>query len=127
MKVPYEDLLDAAVVIRQWHGGQFTPSYAVQSSVYAGRDVPIDIVEDAIHELSKISRQSRKTASKADLVELDEAIAQLEYAAASVRRHPEHSKENPVNTGNLAMGAVGAGIGIGLLWALWRASQTPKP
>lgn len=37
--------------VLDWHGGQFTPTYAAGSSFYAGHSVPEETVKSAIHEL----------------------------------------------------------------------------
>lgn len=37
--------------VLDWHGGQFTPTYAVGSSFYAGHSVPEDTLKSAIAEL----------------------------------------------------------------------------
>lgn len=39
--------------VLDWHVGQFTPTYAVGSSFYAGNTVPEDTVKSAIRELRR--------------------------------------------------------------------------
>ena len=67
---------ELAYKLLDWHGGQWSPLYSVGSSWSAGKDVPREIVEQAIQELEDniqgiISKQTglRSNRSK-DIAEL---------------------------------------------------------
>ena len=44
---------ELALELLEWHGGQWSPLYSVGSSWFAGKDVPNNIIEDAILELEE--------------------------------------------------------------------------
>lgn len=50
-----QDLRALGLKLLDYHGGQGTALYAVGSSWFAGRAVPIDLVEDAAAELRRFS------------------------------------------------------------------------
>lgn len=48
---------ELALKLMDWHGGQFSPLYSVGSSWLAGKDVPNNIIEEAIKELEDIAQK----------------------------------------------------------------------
>lgn len=46
-----------ALKLLDWHGGQWSPLYSVGSSWLAGRDVPSDVIQEAIQELEDIAQK----------------------------------------------------------------------
>lgn len=111
IKIQPEDLLDVADVLQYWHGGQWTATYAVMSSVYAGNEVDSDLAMRAVSELS----QDRRHARGKDKRDLDRAISQLEYAA-QMAALGHRAMDNPIpqktKDALVATGVLVGGLGI---------------
>ena len=107
----YENLLDVADVAKDWYSGQGDPVYALVSSVYAGRDVPLSIADGALSNLERDynALKKRKPAGwRDDGARLQGAISELEFQIMEARQM------NPSPTMNSALG-IGLIIGIGTL------------
>jgi len=69
-----------------WHGGQFTSVYSLMSS---RGNVPVDVVESAITELSRSLSHAKakhyKGFSRADITDLKNTIDALDYVVTQIR------------------------------------------
>ena len=74
---------DLALLMSEWHGGQWTPTYAVSSSALSGRPVDAELVQAAINELSAVLTHIRtrhgKGYARKDVDALAGMIDDLEY------------------------------------------------
>jgi len=64
---PMKNLRELGLKLLDYHGGQGTALYAVGSSWFAGRPVPVELVESAAAELRRYNIRGAKTlAAKLD-------------------------------------------------------------
>jgi hypothetical protein len=75
------ELLDT---INSWHEGMGSPEYRLTSSAYAGRDVPLDLVDDCMRSLKRSltmtkHKDHKKSYTKSERDALGSAIDMLEW------------------------------------------------
>ncbi len=67
-----------AIRIMDWHGGQDSPSYAVGSTAFVDKEVPVHLVEETINEFSSVLRKIRDDHQAAS--ELSSIIRELQQS-----------------------------------------------
>jgi hypothetical protein len=97
--IKYDELLDVADEAKNWYAGQGDPIYALVSSVYAGRDVPLQVAEDALRNLEieygRAKHSEDREALGDAIFELDFKIHEVRMRARSLP-NPLKRKRNPV-------------------------------
>ena len=109
--IRYEDLIDVADAAKDWYAGQRDPVYALVSSVYAGRDVPLSIAEDALFNLERdyrALREDKPAGWRQEAARLQGAIAELEYQINTARTHAG-MQPNPTGGNKVHIGRRGSG------------------
>jgi hypothetical protein len=125
--IPYEDLIDVADVAKDWYVGQGDPVYALVSLVYAGRDVPLGIADDALRHLHSDYRKL-KDKDSVDAERLLEAMSFLDWQIQETRRAAAR-KPNPLAVANpMGMGTpevvmIGVGLVAGLAALLYYTAK----
>jgi hypothetical protein len=113
--IRYEDLVGVADTAKDWYAGQGDPIYALVSSVYAGRDVPLGIAEDALGNLERDLRalqEDKPQGWRADARKLSVAITQLESEIIAARRQAD-LQPNPLTIGRGDEIAIGVALVAG--------------
>lgn len=115
MKIRYEKLTSILDVLQGWHGGSWTATYAVMTSVYAHKDVDTGLARDAAREL----RQTRRKVPHASKRDLDAAISRLELTAREAERGHYENPDSFSKGTTAAVLIAGIGAAAVLAVALW--------
>ena len=90
-KVAFNSKKDIALKLLEWHGGQWSPLYSVGSTWLAGKEVPPDIIEDAIKELEDIVQKKVNypdTITEEDILEVQGLQNELKKEIANISDYP---------------------------------------
>ena len=90
-KVSFNSKKDLALKLLEWHGGQWSPLYSVGSTWLAGKEVPPNIIEDAIKELEDIVQKKVNypdTVTEEDILEVKGLQNELKKEIANISDYP---------------------------------------
>jgi len=102
-KPDYIDSRRLGLALQNWHHGQGDPIYAAGSSLYAGKSVSVDVLEDALNRIRALKSSPTAKHDKAghkELVEIEKQLAYMVGGKKSVdsifrEAKAEGAKHNP--------------------------------